>query len=446
MTMTSKFDLSIPDTDKKRLVVIGGGFAGINLVKSLKRNDDLQIVMLDKHNYHTFQPLLYQVATSGIEPDSMAEPLRAIFSKQKNFYFRLVKVEGVNPETQEVKTSLGDLKYDYLAIATGTKPNFFGNKEIEQHAFPLKYVPQALNLRSQILQSIEKANVSKDASDRQSALNFVIVGAGPTGVEVAGAMAEMRQHVLVKDYPDLDVEKIRIFVIEGNDHVLPAMSRKSGQRAQRYLEKLGVELLLGRLVDSYDGHTVKLNDGTEILSETLIWAAGVKGELIPGLSEDTMERGRYLVNEFNQVRGHDNIFAIGDNSFMKSEQFPKGHPGVAQVAIQQGQNLAKNLKKARQGKDMKPFKYFDKGSLAIVGRNKAVADVGEKLHFSGFMGWLVWIFVHIYYLVGFDNKIITIVNWAVYYFTYQRSNRLIIRPVTKPKPLDEEQIITPSEA
>jgi NADH:ubiquinone reductase (H+-translocating) len=426
-----KLALNIPDTTKPRVVIIGGGFGGINLAKQLP-GKDFQVVMFDRNNYHGFWPLLYQVASAGLEPDAIAEPLRKMFDESyEDFYFRLVRVSKINPATKTISTLIGDLKYDYLIIATGSKTNYFGNEQIKKYAFPLKQIPDALNLRSQFLQSFEQANIIRDEEVRQSLLTFVVVGAGPTGVEMSGALAELRKHVLPGDYPGLDVSKMKIYLVEGLDRVLPPMSPQASHKTQQYLEKLGIIIKLKTLVESYDGEVVTFKGGEQIRAQTLIWAAGVSGALIDGMPAESIERGRLLVNTYSQVNGFTDIFAIGDIANMKSEKYPNGHPGVAQPAIQQGKHLAKNLKRLVRQEPMKPFEYFDKGSLAIIGRNKAVADLPGKIHLGGYLAWIVWLFVHIYYLIGFRNKLIVLINWVYRFFTFERGTRLIIRPFVR---------------
>lgn len=429
MLEPDQLSLNIPDTKKPRLVIIGGGFGGINLAKKLS-GKNFQVVMFDRQNYHGFWPLLYQVATGGLEPDSIAEPLRKMFSSDdyEDFHFRLVKVTGIHPETKTISTLIGDIAYDYLVIATGTKPNYFGNDQIKKYSFPLKQVPEALNLRSQVLQCFEQANMTKDPATRQSLLNFVIVGGGPTGVELAGALAEMRKHVLPTDYPGLDFNQMNIILVEGLDRVLPPMSEEASAKTHKYLLELGVDIRVNTLVAGYDGEIATFKSGEQIQTNTLIWAAGVSGAIIEGLPESTVERGRILVNDFNQVLGFDNIFAIGDVALMKTPEFPKGHPGVAQPAIQQGKLLAKNLKHILRNEPLEPFKYNDKGSLAIIGRNRAVADLPKNLHFGGFLAWAIWLFVHVMALVGFRNKLVVLSNWVYKFFTYENGTRLIIRP------------------
>jgi NADH dehydrogenase len=428
MLQVEKLSLNIPSTTKPRVVVVGGGFAGINLLKNLRARQ-FQLVLLDRQNYNGFWPLLYQVATAGLEPDSIAEPLRKIFDKNsEDFHFRLVRVTGINPATQTVTTLIGDLSYDYLVLATGTKSNYFGNEQIRRFSFPLKRIPQALDLRSQLLQALEQASMTTDETYRQSLLNIVIAGAGPSGVELAGALAEMRKHILPLDYPGIDFGKMNIYLVEGMDRVLPPMSAAASRKAQRYLERMGIVIKLNTLVESYDGEIVRFKSGEEIFTRTLVWAAGVTGVLLKGLPTECIEKGRILVNQYNEVNGLNNVFALGDIALMKSHHYPKGHPGVAQPAIQQGKHLAKNLQRLERGKPMKPFSYFDKGTLAIVGRSRAVIDFPGNINVGGFFAWIIWVFVHLFYLIGFRNKLMVFSNWAYRFFTYQRGNRLIIRP------------------
>ena len=432
MLETDQLSLNIPDTTKPRVVIIGGGFGGINLAKKLKC-EDFQVVMFDRQNYHGFWPLLYQVATAGLEPDAIAEPLRKMFGSDEfeDFHFRLVKVTGINPAVKTVSTLIGDLPYDYLVVATGTKSNYFGNEQVKKYSFPLKQIPHALNLRSQLLQCFEQANMTVDPEIKQSLMNIVIVGGGPTGVELAGALAEMRKYILPTDYPGMDFTKMNIFLVEGMDRVLPPMSPESSAKTQQYLEELGIIVKLNTLVENYDGNVAILKGGEQIRAHTLIWAAGVSGALIDGLPAEAVERGRILVNQYNQVLGFPDIFAIGDIAFMKTDEYPRGHPGVAQPAIQQGKLLAKNLPKLVRNQPLEPFKYFDKGSLAIVGRNRAVADLPNNKHIGGFLAWMIWLFVHIMYLVGFRNKLVVLSNWLYRFFTYERGTRIIIRPFVR---------------
>lgn len=420
-------NLNVPESRFPTVVIIGGGFAGLHTASALLKAD-FRVIMLDRHNYHTFQPLLYQVATAGLEPDSVAYPLRRALQNSRNFFFRMAQVTQVVPESKLIKTPIGDLHYDYLIIATGSTTNFFGNANLERFAYPMKSIPEALNLRSLILQQFEKATLVRDEQQKRALMNFMIVGAGPTGVELAGALAELKQNALPVDYPDLDVEKMNITLVEAAPRVLGAMSEKSSANAKAYLEKLGVSVLLNMAVSDYDGEKLTYSNGDVVYSKTLIWTAGVKGASVHGPETAINTRsGRIRVDAFNRVEGYENIFAIGDVAEMISEKLPKGHPMVAQVAIQQGTRLGKNLIRMEKGEAPVPFEYKDKGSMATVGKNKAVVDL-PNLHISGRFAWFIWMFIHLLALVGFRNKMITFFNWVYNYFRYDKGIRLIIRP------------------
>ncbi|WP_281613642.1 NAD(P)/FAD-dependent oxidoreductase [Flammeovirga sp. SubArs3] len=426
--------LDVPDLHIPRVVIIGGGFAGLELVRSLK-SQEVQVVLLDRNNYHTFQPLLYQVATAGLEPDAIAFPIRKLFHNYENFYFRYSVVQEIDTQQKEVVTNLGKLKYDYLVVASGSRTNFFGNENIRYHSMPLKTVVQSLQLRSLLLQNFEKALQTKDLTKREAYMNFVIVGGGPTGVELAGALSELKNYVLPVDYPELDVRKMQVHLVDAGPRVLAALSEESSASAERYLKKLGVHLHFNTLVKDYDGTTaITIKDGEEgqLLGRNLIWSAGVEGNAPKGFDASKItERGnRILVNEFNQVEGVQNVFAVGDVACMKLEDFPNGHPMVAPVAIQQATLLAKNLKCLINGKSLKPFKYQNKGSMATVGKNKAVVEIG-KTRFKGVSAWFIWMFVHILSLIGLRNKAIVFINWFWNYLNYDRSNRLIISRFSK---------------
>ncbi|EKF56163.1 NADH dehydrogenase (ubiquinone) [Galbibacter marinus] len=424
--------MNIPQITIPRVVIIGGGFAGIQLAKKLAKQE-VQVVMLDKHNYHTFQPLLYQVSTGGLEPDSIAYPIRKILSRFPNFYFRLANVTRIDPEAKKLETNIGPLKYDYLVLATGSKTNFFGNKEIELNSMIMKTVPEALNLRSLILQNFEKALLTDSLDEQDALMNFVIVGGGPTGVELAGALAEIKKGILPKDYPDLDTRRAQINIVQSSDRVLDGMSEVASRKAEEFLEKMGVNIWKDTLVTGYDGDIVSTNSELTFRTATMIWAAGVEGALIDGLktSECLLPGNRLKVNEFLQVSHYKNIFAIGDIACMTSEDYPRGHPMVAQVAMQQGRNLGDNLLKILENKtDLKPFVYKDKGTMATIGRNKAVVDL-PSWKFQGFFAWFVWMFVHLLSLIGFRNRAIVFVNWVYNYIRFDRAARLIIRPYKK---------------
>ncbi|HEX8350426.1 MAG TPA: NAD(P)/FAD-dependent oxidoreductase, partial [Hymenobacter sp.] len=404
-----------------------------------------QVVMLSKQNYYGFWPLLYQVATAGLEPESIAEPIRKLFDDRKDFHFRFVRVTHIDTAAKTVATLIGDIEYDFLVIATGTQSNYFGNEQIQKNSFPLKQLSDAVNLRSQLLQSFEQASMTRDKAIRQSLLNVVIAGAGPTGVELAGSLAEMRQHILPKDYPGLDFSEMNIYLVDGLDRVLPPLLPASSKRAHEDLEKLGVNIKLNKLVSSYDGEVVTFKDGEQIPTQTLVWAAGVTGAMIEGLPATSIERGRYIVNQFNQIAGFEDVFAIGDIASMKTEKWPKGHPQVAQPALQQGQHLAKNLVRQLRREAWKPFEYFDKGSLAIVGRARAVADLPGNKSLGGFIAWVAWLFVHIYYLIGFRSKLIVLSNWVYRLFTYERGTRIIIRPFVRPVEREAHDVLRRQE-
>ncbi|MCT4624478.1 MAG: NAD(P)/FAD-dependent oxidoreductase [Schleiferiaceae bacterium] len=421
--------LNIPETNLKRVVIIGAGFGGLEVVKKLS-SKHYQIVLIDKNNYHTFQPLLYQVATAGLEPDSIAYPIRKIFKSKKNFYFRNTVAQNVDTEKKELHTEDGILKFDVLVIATGSTSNYFGNKRIEQLAMPMKSVPEALNLRSLFLENFEASLLTSDLTEREKLMNYVIVGGGPTGVELAGAMAELKNHVLPNDYPDLDIRRMRILLLEGGDSLLKAMNKKAGSQAEEYLQKLGVEVWLNTFVNDYDGDTVTTNNKS-LPAKTLIWAAGVTGNLLEGIPKESIDRGRILVNDTNLIDGTNSIYAIGDIALMNSVG-PMGDPMVAQTAIQHGTNLAYNLNALAQGKSPRPFIYNDKGSMATIGRNRAVAEIGQ-IKLKGILAWSTWMFVHLITLVGFRNKMVALLNWVQSYFTYDKGIRLIIRPFKKSK-------------
>ncbi|MFY7740255.1 MAG: NAD(P)/FAD-dependent oxidoreductase [Flavobacterium sp.] len=423
--------MNIPQSDKKRVVIIGGGFAGLSIAKKL-RNKNLQVVLLDKHNYHTFQPLLYQVATGGLEAGSIAYPIRKVIQEYKDFYFRLTSVKEIDTQNQKVISEIGDLNYDYLVIATGSKTNYFGNKEIERNSMSMKTIPQSLNIRSLILENFEQAVLTTNEADKNALINFVLVGAGPTGVELAGALAEMKRAILQKDYPDLDISKMEINLVQSGDRVLNTMSEKSSAAAEKFLVDLGVIVHKNVRVTNYDGRTITTNSDLTFETATVIWTAGVQGAAIHGLdSKSLVERvERIRVNQYNQVVGYDNIFAIGDIASMESEKYPQGHPMMAQPALQQGALLGENLVKLLANKPMKPFEYNDKGSMATIGRNLAVVDL-PKYHFNGLFAWFVWMFVHLFSLIGFKNKAVVFLNWVYNYIRFDREGRLIVRPFKK---------------
>ncbi|MBK0379510.1 NAD(P)/FAD-dependent oxidoreductase [Mucilaginibacter segetis] len=410
---------------KPRVLIIGGGFAGIQLAKKLK-NAPVEILLLDKHNYHTFQPLLYQVATGAIESDSIGFPIRRIFGRQKNFTFHLAEVNEIDTNHNLVKADIGDIYYDYLVIATGANTNYFGNKQLEHYTMPMKNIAEALNIRSLLLQNLEKALVTTDKAERNALLTFVVVGGGPTGVELSGAIAELRKYVLCKDYPGLCDADMNVFLVEGKPELLAAMSTQASSKAKKFLTEMGITIYNGVHVQSYDGDELKIDDGTIIKTRNVFWAAGVKAEVPDGMPKEVIARGgRIQTDEINRVKGYNNIFAIGDVSAVVDSNNPQGYPGVAQVALQQGKHLAKNLMNIIENQPTIPFKYNDLGTMATIGRNKAVADI-HKLHFQGFFAWLLWMFVHLLSLAGFSNKAIVFLNWATGYITRNSDNRLVI--------------------
>lgn len=425
-------NINVPEVKVPRIVIIGCGFGGLELAKAL-RNAPVQVVLIDKNNYHTFQPLLYQVATAGLEADSIAYPIRKIFKGQANFHYRWGEVEKIIPEEDKIATSIGELKYDYLVIATGSTTNFFGNKDFEAQCVPMKSVVEALNLRSMILQNFEKALITTDVKEQEALMTYVVVGGGPTGVELAGALSELKRHVLPTDYPELDFRKMRVILIENSAELLQAMKPSNRERALEYLGELGAEVWLSTGVTSYDGTKINTNNGKELLTSSLIWAAGIKGEIVNGLDASVINnRKRIMIDEYCLVNGYKNIYAIGDVAVMKTAKYPNGHPQMAPVAIQQGQLLASNFKKMFKQWTLDKFEYFDKGSMATVGRNKAVAEV-RALSFGGILGWFAWMGLHLMLLVGFRNKVIVFINWFWNYLNYDRNIRLIIRPFSKRK-------------
>jgi NADH:ubiquinone reductase (H+-translocating) len=425
--------IPVPLSSLPRVVIIGAGFAGLRLARLLSA-DQYQVVLLDKNNYHQFQPLFYQVAMSGLEPSSIVFPLRKMFQQRKNFYFRSLEVKSVDSDQRRIYTDFGWLEYDYLVLAMGADTNFFGNKHISDRAIPMKSVSEALFLRNRILSDLERAVNVYDFQDRQSYIDIVIVGGGATGVEVAGALAEMKKFILPKDYKELNAEEIDIHLVEAGPKLLPGMSEKSSRDAEKFLINMGVLVKTNAYVADYDGYFVTLGDGSKIVSRKLIWAAGVTGNTLEGLPDHlVVKNGRIKVDRKCRLEGFDNIFAIGDVAYMEEPAWPKGHPQVAQVALQQGTLVAENFKRKHTNRKWKDFTYKDLGSLATVGRNKAVADLpGFKT--SGFWAWIIWLWVHLLSLVGVKNKFLVFINWVINYMTYDPSLRLIIRPKIPPQP------------
>jgi len=409
------------------MVIIGGGFAGLKLAKSLKKSD-FQIVLIDKNNYHQFQPLFYQVATAGLEPSAISFPLRKAFQNQQNVHFRIASLEKVDAQNQQILTDIGQLTYDYLVLAIGADTNYFGNQNIKRNAIPMKSLGEAIDLRNTILTNFEQALNETEEKAIDSLLNFVIVGGGPTGTELAGALAEMKNYILPKDYPELDFSRMKIYLLEAASKVLNGYSEVSSTKGKKYLEQLGVQVMTDTFVKDYDGKSVLLADGKTIATNTLIWAAGIKGNPVHGLGTDIITRGgRLKVNQHSLVENQTTIYALGDIALMSTEKYKNGHPQVAQVAIQQADLLAKNLKRREKCEPLKAFKYFDKGSLATVGRNLAIADL-PFVSFQGFFAWVLWLFVHLMAILGVKNRLFVFINWAWSYLTYDQSLRLLIKP------------------
>ena len=424
-------EICLPDSNLPRLVVIGGGFAGLALVEKLK-NKPVQVVLFDKNNFHQFQPLFYQVATSALEPDSIVFPFRKQLNGYGNVLFRLAEVQEIQPSSNSLITSKGTVTYDYLVLATGTTTNFFGMDSVEFHSLGMKDIRDSLNIRHMMLQNLEQAAITCDDKERDALTNFVIVGGGPAGVEMAGALAEFCKYILPKDYPEYPSSIMNIYLIEAVDELLNTMSEKASSKTLKYLKDLNVKVLLNEAVSNYDGNEVTTKSGKNILAKNLIWTAGVKGQFPNGINEKHVVRGNRIKTNANlKVKGHENIFAIGDIAALISKDTPKGHPQVAQTAIQQGKYLGDSILNIINNKPIKPFEYKDKGSLATVGKRKAVADLG-KFKFAGYFAWLLWSIVHLMSISGFRNRLMVGFNWAVSYFSYEKSNRLIIRNF-KPK-------------
>lgn len=418
--------INIPETDQKRIVIVGGGFAGLNLALKLRRTNYL-VVLVDKNNYHQFQPLFYQVATAGLEPSSIIYPLRKMFQRNKNIYIRVTEVQKIEPKNNRVITPFGILNYDYLVLAHGADTNYFGNKNIERNVIPMKSVGEALVLRNILFSDFENALTSDDPEEINALLNIVIVGGGPTGVEVAGALAEMKKQIVPKDYPEMNADQVCIHLIQGADCLLNGMSDEASDAALKFLQKLDVKVQLNARVTDYDGKNLTLKDGQKIAAKKVVWAAGIKGNFIEGLPNEVIHNGNRLkVNAFHQIEGFENIYAIGDIAAMISEEYPYGHPQVAQVAIQQGKNLASNFKALLKNKKQHPFHYKDLGSMATIGRKRAVVDLAYW-KFQGAFAWLVWLFIHLLQLIGFKNRVFVFINWVWNYLFYDQSLRLIIK-------------------
>ncbi len=420
--------LNIEKGNKKRVVIVGGGFGGLNLATSLC-NSGMQIILIDKNNYHQFPPLIYQVASAGMEPSSISFPFRKLFQHRKNLYFRMAEVRAVFPDKKIIQTSIGKVDYDYIVFAAGATTNFYGNKHIEDEAMPMKNVAEAMGLQNAILSNLERAITCSNDVERQELLNVVIVGGGATGVEVAGVLSEMKRTVLPHDYPDLDPSMMNIYLIEASNRLLSAMSSESSAKAEEFLRKMGVNILLNKMVTDYRDHKVVLADGSEIATRTFIWVSGIAGVNIGNMDKSFLGRGgRIKVDEYNRVPDMDDVFAIGDQCIMTGDKnYPNGHPQLAQVSIQQSKLLSKNLRRMAKGKSLKPFSYKNLGSMATVGRNKAVAEF-SNIKIQGFVAWVLWLVVHIRSILGVRNKVIVLLNWIWNYFNYNQSLRMIFYP------------------
>lgn len=431
--------INIQRNQKKRVVIVGGGLGGLRLAEDLY-GSGMQVVLIDKNNFHQFPPLIYQIASAGIDPSSISFPFRQIFRKRKDFYFRMAEARMVDTEKKILQTSIGKIDYDYLVLAAGATTNFFGNKNIEEWAIPMKTVPEAMGLRNALLSNFERALTCATEEERQELLNVVIVGGGATGVEIAGALSEMKRYVIPYDYPDMDSSLMHIYLIEAGDRLLAGLSQESSQKAYDFLKSMGVDIQFGKMVTDYRDHKVIMKDGTEIPTRTFLWVSGIRANAMPGIDESHLGRGfRFKVDEFNRIPGIEDVFAIGDQCLQTSDAaYPNGHPQVAQVAIQQAKNLAKNLKRINQGADssqLTPFHYKNLGSMATVGRNKAVVEIG-KFRSQGFFAWVLWLVVHLRSILGVKNKVMVLLNWLWKYVSYNDSIRMITY-ATKPREVEE---------
>jgi len=421
-----------------KLIILGGGFGGLRLARKLSNKPGFDIILIDRFNYHQFQPLFYQVATAGLDASNISFPLRKVFHKSKNVRFRMAEVQKLLTAQKKVVTDVGDFDYDVLVIATGADTNFFGNQQLIDNAFPMKSTAEALQLRHRLLLNFEDALNARSDIELQRLMNIVIVGAGPTGVELSGAIADMKRFVLPKDYPELDFTKMKIFLLEGTGKTLAAMSEKSSADSQKYLNRLGVTVLTNSLLKNYDGKTVALQNGDTIETAMVIWAAGIKGNVPEGIGTDLIARGnRIKVDRHCQVNGFENVYAIGDVAYMEEPAWPNGHPQVAPVAMQQADMLANNLSRVEMKSStglLEEFVYNDKGSMATVGRNLAVVDMPKpKLHFSGFFAWMIWMGLHLMLILGVKNRFFVFSNWLYNYFTYDQNLRLIFKGTYKEK-------------
>ncbi|CAM3923280.1 NAD(P)/FAD-dependent oxidoreductase [Flavobacterium weaverense] len=416
---------------QKKIIIIGAGFAGLRLAQDLE-NSDFDVLLIDKNNYHQFQPLMYQVATARLEPASISFPLRKVFQHSKNIRIRIADVLSVDTENKTLKTSIADFDYDHLVVAFGCTTNYFGNAEIEKFAYPMKSVPEAIQLRNHILQTFEDALMAPE-EDMQALMNFVVVGGGPTGVELAGALAEMKKNILPKDYPDKDFSKLTIYLLEGSPNVLNPMSSDSQKMSRKYLEELGVIVKTSSIVSKYNGKIVTLQSGEIIASTNVVWAAGIVGHMLQGIPADCVTRGnRLIVNRFSEIENLNSVYALGDISFMTTPKYANGHPQVASVAIEQAKVLADNFKRSLKNKTRVEYEYHDKGSMATVGKRKAVVDL-PKFSFQGRLAWFTWMFIHLMLILSVKNKLSIFINWMFSYFNNDSTLRVILKSATKVK-------------
>lgn len=418
---------NIKRNEQRRVVVVGGGLGGLKLVSSL-RDTDFQVVLVDKNNYNQFPPLIYQVASAGLEPSNISFPFRRLFQGWKNFFFRMAEVQHIDTEEKAIKTSIGTIHYDDLVLAAGATTNFFENKNIEASALPMKSVSESMRLRNTILQNLERAETEDNEARKQALMNIAIVGGGPSGVEIAGVLAEMKQTILPRDYPDLDTSCMHIYLINATPRLLGAMSERSSREAEKALKELGVKVMTNCMVTDYVDKELVLKDGQRISAETVIWVSGIKANNIDGIPTESIgHAGRILVDRFNRVKGLKDVYAIGDQCIVEGDEaYPYGHPQLAQVAIQQAKTLAKNLIRQEKGETEQPFSYHNLGTMATIGRKKAVVEIG-KLKFGGFFAWLLWLIVHLRSILGVKNKTIVFLNWMWSYMNYKQSLRLILK-------------------